>query len=251
MTMRDDMTTTDFTFDSFGASDIGHRRQFNEDRFALRPDDGVWVVADGMGGHAGGDYASQAVVDDLPAFDGALTLGDLETRFHDGMAEAHVRMLRVAKALKMDIVATTVVGLLIYQDEFAAIWSGDSRLYQWRNGVLKPITRDHSEVRELIDAGMLTPEEARTSDRRNIVTRALGVYDHISLETAYGDVAAGDAFLLCSDGLTEHNRDEELAEILARTETAEAAVDAMIAQTLARGAIDNVTVIVVRVQHHG
>lgn len=239
--------TTAGRFDSFGATDIGKRRKYNEDRFAMRPEQGVWVVADGMGGHAGGDFASQAVMDDLPAFEGALTLGDLETRFHDGLAEAHVRMLRVAKALKAEPMATTVVGLLIYQDEFAAIWSGDSRLYQWRDGTLRPVTRDHSEARELVDAGVLTAEQARTWHRRNVVTRALGVYDHLSAETAYGDVAAGDVFLLCSDGLTEHNRDTDLAAILAGADSAETAVSALIDQTLERGAIDNVTAVVVRV----
>lgn len=237
-----------FTFDSFGATDIGLRRNFNEDRYGMMPDSGVWVAADGMGGHAGGDYASQAVLDEMPNFDGVLTLGDLETRFHDGLAQAHVKMLRVAKALNMDTVATTVVGLLIYEDDFAAIWSGDSRLYQMRDGVLRPVTRDHSEARELVDAGVLTPEQARTWHRRNVVTRALGVYDHLSAETAYGDVKAGDTFLLCTDGLTEHHTDDDLQAILTETETAEDAVTRMIRQTLDRGAIDNVTAIVVRVQ---
>ncbi len=239
--------TTEFEFDSYGATDIGKRRQFNEDRFAMKSQDGVWLVADGMGGHAGGDFASQAVIDDLKEFEGVLTLGDLETRFHDGLAEAHVRMLRVAKALKVDAMATTVVGLLIYQDEFATIWSGDSRLYQMRNGVLKPITRDHSEARELVDAGVLTPDEARTWHRRNVITRALGVYDHLSAETAYGEIKPGDVFLLCTDGLTEHNTDDDLAQILTEQKTAQDAVEAMIAQTLDRGAVDNVTAIVVRV----
>ncbi|MEL6640519.1 MAG: PP2C family serine/threonine-protein phosphatase [Pseudomonadota bacterium] len=247
MSPSDPFMKVDFSFDSYGATDIGLRRKFNEDRFAMKPNEGVWVVADGMGGHAGGDFASQAVVDDLPEFEGALTLGDLETRFHDGLAEAHVRMLRVAKALNMSAIATTVVGLLVYQDEFAAIWSGDSRLYQMRNGTLNPVTRDHSEARELVDAGVLTPDQARSWHRRNIVTRALGVYDHLSAETAYGEVKDGDAFLLCTDGLTEHNTDKELETILAETNTAQEAVDRMINQTLDRGAVDNVTAIVVRV----
>lgn len=248
MTPSDPFTKVAYSFDCHGATDIGLRRSFNEDRYALVPDAGVWVVADGMGGHAGGDYASQAVIDDLPDFEGALTLGDLETRFHDGLAQAHVRMLRVAKALNMDTVATTVVGLLIRDDEFAVIWSGDSRLYQMRGGTLRPVSRDHSEARELVDAGVLTPEQARNWHRRNVVTRALGVYDHLSAETAYGDVKPGDAFLLCTDGLTEHHTDEELETILKETDTAEAAVERMISQTLDRGAIDNVTAIVVRVQ---
>ncbi len=248
MTPSDPFTKVAYSFDCHGSTDIGLRRSFNEDRYALVPDAGVWVVADGMGGHAGGDYASQAVIDDLPDFEGALTLGDLETRFHDGLAQAHVRMLRVAKALNMDTVATTVVGLLIRDDEFAVIWSGDSRLYQMRGGTLRPVSRDHSEARELVDAGVLTPEQARNWHRRNVVTRALGVYDHLSAETAYGDVKPGDAFLLCTDGLTEHHTDEELETILKETDTAEAAVERMISQTLDRGAIDNVTAIVVRVQ---
>ncbi len=248
MTPSDPFAKADFTYDSYGATDIGLRRNYNEDRFAAQPEHGVWVVADGMGGHAGGDYASQAVVDDLPPFEGALTLGDLETRFHDGLAEAHVRMLRVAKALNMETVATTVVGLLIYQDEFATIWSGDSRLYQMRNGALTPVTRDHSEARELVDAGVLTPDQARSWHRRNVVTRALGVYDHLSAETAYGEVQAGDVFLLCSDGLTEHSTDAEIETILAENLTAQETVERLIQQTLDRGAVDNVTAIVVRVQ---
>ncbi len=247
MSPADPFKKVDFAFESYGATHIGLRRQFNEDRLAEIADQGVWLVADGMGGHAGGDYASQAVIDDLPSFEGALTLGDLETRFHDGLAQAHVRMLRVAKALSMDAIATTVVGLLIYQDEFATIWSGDSRLYQMRDNTLAPVTRDHSEARELVDAGVLTPDQARTWHRRNIVTRALGVYDHLSAETAYGDVAAGDTFLLCTDGLTEHVTDPELERMLIEAETAQAAVEKMISTTLDRGAVDNVTAIVVRV----
>lgn len=248
MTTIDPAMKTDLTFDSFGATDIGLHRNYNEDRFASKPEEGVWVVADGMGGHAGGDYASQAVMDDMPSFVGAATLGEYVTRFHDGLAEAHVRMLRVAKALGMKAVATTVVGLLIHEDEFATIWSGDSRLYHMRDGVLSPISRDHSEARELVDSGVLTPEEARTWHRRHVVTRALGVYDHLSAETAYGEVQAGDAFLLCTDGLTEHHSDDDLQTILSNSTTAQSAVETMIAQTLERGAVDNVTAIVVRVQ---
>lgn len=239
--------STAFSFDCYGATDIGKRRKYNEDRFATQPDDGVWLVADGMGGHAGGDFASQAVLDDLPSFEGVLTLGDLETRFHEGLAQAHVRMLRVAKALKAGPMATTVAGLLVYEDEFATIWSGDSRVYQMRDGKLMPLSRDHSEARELVDAGVLTPEQARKWHRRNVVTRCLGVWDHLTSETVYGDVAVGDVFLLCTDGLTEHFTDDEIEAMLLDSGTAQDAVDRLIAGTLERGAIDNVTAVVVRV----
>jgi protein phosphatase len=148
------------------------------------------------------------------------------------------------------IIGTTIAVLLVHEDQFACVWSGDSRIYLVRDGAIIPQSRDHTEVQELIAEGRLKPDEARNWPRRNVVTRAIGVHDDPELEMRDGVLRAGDAFVLCSDGLTAHVEDREiLAEILAGG--AQHACDALIDLTLARGAADNVTAIVMRYQPDG
>ena len=134
--------------------------------------------------------------------------------------------------------------MLIYDSHFACVWCGDSRVYRLRDGVLAQVSRDHSEVQDLVDRGVIEPDEAKTWPRRNVVTRALGVADVAELEIVDGPAQPDDRFLLCSDGLTAHVADEEIAAALAADEPSKACDD-LIALTLERGATDNVSVIAV------
>ena len=127
------------------------------------------------------------------------------------------------------------------------MWSGDSRVYRLRGDQLTQLNWDHSEAQELLDAGVLTSDQARNWPRRNIITKALGVADPLEYDVVQQGVEPGDVFLICSDGLTEHSTDPELSGILMAAETAEAACTKLVQQTLDRGATDNVTVIVVRI----
>ena len=133
---------------------------------------------------------------------------------------------------------------MVHGTHFAFVWCGDSRGYLLRNGKLSQVSRDHSEVQELIDRGLLRKEEAKTWPRRNIVTRALGATDDAELEIVDGPAYARDRFLLCSDGLTVHVADNEIATLLGAVHP-QGAVDGLLQLTLERGASDNVSIIVV------
>jgi protein phosphatase len=142
------------------------------------------------------------------------------------------------------MVGCTLAALVIFDDAYACVWSGDSRIYRARKGLVEQVTRDHTEAQELVDRGTLTPDEARTWPRRNVVTRAIGVFDQPELEMVQGHLQDGDLFVVCTDGLTQHVGDDEIGR-MANLRPLERAVDEMIATTLARGAQDNVTVVTV------
>jgi serine/threonine protein phosphatase PrpC len=230
---------------SAGATHVGLKRERNEDSYLLRPEAGVWAVADGMGGHGGGDVASRIAISALervdPAPTGEALLADVET----AVADANRDIRAQARAESRGVMGTTLVALLMFGEHFACLWCGDSRAYLLRDGALRQITRDHSESQDLVDRGVLDPEEAKLWPRRNVLTRALGVSDAAELEIVSDRLAAGDVLLLCSDGLTGHLDDAEIAVVVAEDDP-QAVSDRLIALTLERGARDNVTVVVLR-----
>jgi serine/threonine protein phosphatase PrpC len=141
-----------------------------------------------------------------------------------------------------------LVALLVHSEHFACVWCGDSRAYLRRGGAVSQISRDHSEVQELIDQGLLDEEKAKTWPRRNVVTRALGATDKPELDLVDGRIYSGDRFLLCSDGLTTHVAQDEIAAMLSMANP-QSAVDHLLALTLDRGATDNISIVVVDCEH--
>jgi protein phosphatase len=222
------------------ATHVGLMRTRNEDSLILRPEAGLWAVADGMGGHGGGDVASRIAVDALAAVPVAPTGEARLAAVEAAAAAASGEMRAYAQAQGHAIVGSTLVALLMFGAHFACAWCGDSRAYLWRAGTLRQLTRDHSEAQALVDRGVLDPEEAKHWPRRNVLTRALGATDDLDLVSDRW--APDDRFLLCSDGLTGHCEDDEIAAALAGDDP-QAACDQLIALTLQRGASDNVTAI--------
>jgi serine/threonine protein phosphatase PrpC len=241
------MATT-LRFVSHGLTHVGLVRQRNEDPFIERPEHGIWAVADGMGGHAEGDYASAAVVNRLAAFKPFADLEELTDEVRRALSHVDVHLRARAKATgPQTVIASTVACLLVFQEEFATVWSGDSRVYQLRDGELHRLSADHSRVQELIDAGRLTPKEARGHPEAHVVTQAIGA-GRLHFGTRVGLVRPGDRFLLCSDGLTNMAADEEIAGELAYAAsgaTPQVAAERLLDLVLARGAVDNVTIVVV------
>jgi protein phosphatase len=241
-----DLATNDMAlFDTAARTDVGKTRTHNEDNFLTRPEIGLWAVADGMGGHAAGDLASAAVVEELGRIALQGSAADLLKACETGLAEAHEKIRGIAAEKGVDVIGTTVVTLLTFGAHFACLWSGDSRVYLIRDGAITQVTRDHTEAQELVDRGVLTEAEARTWPRRNVITRAIGVFDAPELDLQHGDLLPGDIFVLCSDGLTAHVETEEIPSLVLQGD-AQAACDQLIDLTLERGARDNVTVVVVR-----
>ena len=236
-------------FETGTATHVGRVRRRNEDAYLARPEIGLWAVADGMGGLDAGDLASRTVIDALKSIGRASSAAELLAWCEQRVVTAN-RVLHDLGRRRDGIIGTTIAVLLVYESRFACVWSGDSRIYLVRDRAIVLQSRDHTEVQELIAEGRLSPEEARTWPRRNVVTRAIGVSHDVELEMRDGLLQAGDAFVLCSDGLTAHVKDHEiLQEVMTRA--SQPACDALIELTLARGAADNVTVVVARYQPDG
>jgi len=233
-----------FTFQTGAATHVGQVRKLNEDSVLARPEIGLWVVADGMGGHGGGDVASQAVVKALATLEATDSATELLDGFEARIAEVNGDLRALARSRGASIIGTTLAALLIHGPHYACVWCGDSRAYLLREGAMTQLSRDHSEVQDLIDRGILDAEEAKAWPRRNIITRALGVAERADLEIIDGRAHGGDRFLLCSDGLTNHLSDAEIAALLAAG-APQTACDALVALTLQRGASDNVSIVVV------
>jgi serine/threonine protein phosphatase PrpC len=231
---------------SASCSHPGRVRRVNEDSCLDRPDLGLWIVADGVGGERAGDRASGLIVETLGQLGTPTSGAAFLTQVRDGLRNVNLMLRAEALASGDDrLIASTVVALLVFGQHYACAWAGDSRLYLFRNNRLRQISRDHSEVQEMVDAGLIAPEEARRHPRGNIVTRAVGARDNLVLEMVQDQLRPNDVFLLCSDGLTKELEDDEIAAMLAERPVNEA-VDALIGAALERGARDNVTVIVMR-----
>jgi serine/threonine-protein phosphatase Stp1 len=227
---------------------VGLVRRVNEDSILCHPSGGLWAVADGMGGHANGQWAAMAVTGQLAAVhlsaDPRAPIDSDCERLADALADANARIVEASAAAGATMGAT-IVALRIVGDRFACLWAGDSRVYRLRGGSLRQITRDHSQVGELVEAGILTPEQAEKHPLANVITRAVGVAEDLALDVVEDRVLAGDAFLLCSDGLTRCVPDSRIGAIAA-TGTADAACEALLAACLESGAPDNVSFILVR-----
>ncbi len=221
----------------------GSVRDHNEDAFLARGGEGFWVVADGMGGLADGQWASRTLAMELAE---APLSGDLE-RDAATVAEVvrHANFVIFKESTeRRSHIGSTVVALLVRGPRFAVVWAGDSRLYLRRDGVLSQVTIDHTQVQQLVDAGYLTRREAADHPMSHVLARAVGTQPEIESQTLIGEVQAGDLFLICSDGLPRVLEDEEISSEL-ETGNPSAMAGRLIDLALKRGSPDNVTVLVI------
>jgi PPM family protein phosphatase len=239
---------------SAAATHVGQVRSNNQDRYLLRPDEGLWVVADGMGGHRGGEVAAQIASDEIG------------TRFVDrtpeGLASAIVAANSAVFQAGIDDpdltgMGTTVVAVAVVDegdDRVLAIASvGDSRVYRYQStdASLEQLTEDHSLVADMVREGSIAPEEAATHPQRNILTRVLGVYEDVRVDMLTVDAQPGDRYLLCSDGLFNEVSDARMTAVLRRLTHPGDAADELVRQAVESGGRDNVTVVVIDVVDDG
>jgi protein phosphatase/serine/threonine-protein phosphatase Stp1 len=222
------------------------KRKHNEDTYVDRPDLGLWAVADGAGGHHAGEVASGMIRESLEAIPPGLSASELLAEVRNRIEMTHDALRAEAERRGPDvIIASTVVVMLARNDFFACLWAGDSRAYLLRDGVLQQITRDHSLVQELVESGVIRPEEAEHHPRANVITRAVGAeLDDFLLDKVSGRIQLGDRFLLCSDGLCKTVPEHELAALLGE-KGSPPPPDTLIAAALALNASDNVTAVMV------
>jgi len=236
-----------FSCGSTALTDAGAHRAVNEDRLLAQPDCGFWAVADGMGGHAGGEAAAARLIASLELVQhdrpGFVRLSNVTRAVED----ANAALFEQAKT--QGVSGATLVSLMVHDGHYACLWAGDSRAYRFRDRRLERLTRDHSMVQELIDSGALAEQDRHGHPIANVITRAVGAAGAISLEQNFGPLRDRDRFLLCSDGLTVCVSDNDIAETLASGGHVSAA-ERLMEMALRRGAPDNVSIIVVDV-HEG
>lgn len=243
-------------------SDVGRKRKGNEDAIHLNEEQKLYVVADGMGGHAAGEVASRVAVEAIGEFV-TLTGGNQEitwpfglddsisyegNRLKTAVRHANSRVIEATReSAEYEGMATTVAAVLVDGDVANLAHVGDSRIYLYHDGGIEQLTRDHSWVNEQIETGAISPEQARSHPLRNVVTRALGGRADLVVDIQSRRMAAGDLLLLCSDGLTTMLSDDDIARVLedAGGDVARAAA-ALVGEANDRGGEDNITVVLLR-----
>jgi serine/threonine protein phosphatase PrpC len=235
-----------------GATDVGRVRSNNQDQFVARDDVGLWAVADGMGGHRGGEVASEIACETVARSFDRHTIEGLV----DAIEQANSAVYRAGTGdPDLTGMGTTIVVLALVEhddDELLAIANvGDSRGYRWSDGELDQLTTDHSLVADLVREGSLSPDEAAVHPQRNILTRVLGVYDDVPVDAFAVEPRHGDRYLLCSDGLFNEVPEDTIASVLRRRKDPSAAADELVRLAREGGGRDNITVVVVDVIDDG
>jgi serine/threonine protein phosphatase PrpC len=246
---------------SWARTDVGHKRKHNEDSFLNDDALGLYVVADGMGGHAAGEVASsqavksirESLLDGKPVLDSFARTPTVEARESVAalmekavlQACADIYALAGSDAGKRGM-GTTVVSLLVAGKKAVVGHVGDSRVYLFRNGRAHQLTEDHTIIQEQLKRGLITREQIPTAENRNVITRAVGIQPQVAVDTLVTDLLPGDLFLLCSDGLHGYLQDEELPQLLAQERGK--LTDMLTDLALQRGGKDNVTCVCVSVE---
>jgi type VI secretion system protein ImpM len=235
-------TRTAFTWRSSSATSTGNVRSHNEDALLDRPDVGLWVVADGMGGHNAGDVASNMIVQSLSGLTRRASPSAQLDEVEDRLREVNRELYQASLDSQAGMSGSTIVALLALERYCLSIWAGDSRVYRSRDGSVEQVTRDHSEAQEMRDGGMGDSPEALTS---NVITRAVGGSEELFLDIELRELRNHDRYLLCSDGLYRELSDADMAHHLTGNDP-EGACKALMRQALSGACSDNVSVIVVQ-----
>lgn len=229
------------TIEATARSHVGRVRQINEDRFLVRSDRGLWAVADGMGGHTAGTEAADTAVEELAGVaDGEHAIS--EAALHAALVRAN-RRIHAGGGSRQGVSGTTIVVAWLLRDRLTVLWAGDSRAYRIRTGEARCLTRDHSVIQELLDAGEITEAEAERHPYAHLVTRALGASDTVDVDRIEVDFRPGDRLLLCSDGVS---RSLDLAGVTRGSPDMGQFADDVISGALRRDGSDNATVVAIQ-----
>lgn len=244
--MSDNTFRRPIAWNSFALTDVGCVRQVNEDSIFENSDKCLWAVADGMGGHEVGDVASRKIVEILERIEPQPSLSDYVDAVEDALLHANQALIEYAQIMfNNETMGSTAVCLVVVNHVGVCLWVGDSRLYRSRNQQLHQLSRDHSQVAEMVQMGLITEEDAEHHPHRNVITRAIGVEKQLYVDINVFSTQVGDSFLLCSDGLYNAVPRNNIEAAMRIRDPEECALTLM-KQALDNGAQDNVSVIVVR-----
>lgn len=244
--MSDTTIKRPIAWSSSADTNVGLVREYNEDAILSLDETGLWVVADGMGGYEAGDVASNLIVKTLSTIEPDESLDAIVTKIEETLIDVNHQILEYADImLDGRTSGSTVVCLLLKGRVGVCLWAGDSRLYRHRSGELLQLSRDHSQVEELVQQGFISPEDAATHPNSSVITRAIGACADIYIDINVFSVQIGDTFLLCSDGLYNMVDHDTILQHMAINDSS-LCRESLIAEALANGATDNVSVIVVK-----
>ncbi|MCK5002429.1 MAG: serine/threonine-protein phosphatase [Gammaproteobacteria bacterium] len=238
--------TIPLTVLSEGLTDVGKKRLHNEDSFYASDDKYLWFVADGMGGHNAGDFASQSLVNDAEAFFTASdSIEESAKNIEDIIQQTNLNLIKKAETIANNTVIGATIALLISKDnQGIALWAGDSRIYRLRSGNIEQLSTDHSLVNDMIEQNMIKPEEAENHPEKNKITRAVGYDRDLILDYRKLSILPGDRYILCSDGLSKELSDDEILSIASSGSTA-VTNQKLMQQALDKGGHDNITTITI------
>jgi len=240
-----------FDIDSNGISDTGHVRTRNEDSYLVLPDQNLWVVADGMGGHHAGDFASQSITQNLALFKQAKSLEESILLLEENLLNTNAIIKKKAEKLgKSMTIGSTVVCVYIWQNFLFVFWAGDSRLYRFRDERLSRLTEDHSYVEELVKMGKIEAKDAESHPASNVVLRAVGIDDTLRLDFEYFELLDEDIFIICSDGLYKDLVEDKIPPIIQDNKAdMEKLAQSLLSSSLAAGGTDNTSIIAIKVSN--
>lgn len=236
-------------WNSASVTDVGKVRAINQDAYLDLPELGLWVVADGMGGHQAGEVASRMIVEHLEQMNEPHDLNSFAAEAKTRLQEVNRNLRQLAnQQFEHGTIGSTVVALLAYGKQCAYIWVGDSRIYRLRNQQLEQMTKDHSVAEEYIEQGLMTEEEAYNSNIANALTRAVGAEDDLEIDLLFDEIQNGDRFLLCSDGLYREINLEDITDLMGHEDDCFTVTNSLLKSALDNGANDNVSVSVVHIK---
>ncbi len=241
------MESNPFHWTSASRSHAGRVREVNEDACLDQPEQGLWAVADGMGGHSLGEFASRLAIRALTALAPPHNLKQYVALVQERLQDANRRLRDEATRRDVQVIGTTIAALLVSQRECACLWAGDSRIYLYRKGRLRQLTRDHSEIEAVRSRRARKADDTLQLPPSNVITRALGAEDTIAIDCETIEVLDGDIFLLCSDGLSNEVADAAIEHALLPGNCRQASLE-LLELALENGGSDNITAVVVRAE---
>lgn len=246
---NDQPSPNSFQIYSHGVTDTGHVRTKNEDSILVHDDENVWIVADGMGGHHAGDFASQTITNNLSLFKQHASLDDSILLLEENILNSNSIIRK--KSFKLGRNATigsTVVCVYVWNNFLFTFWAGDSRLYRYRDSTLERLTEDHSYVEELVRMGKIEAKDAEEHPAANVVLKAVGIDDNLRMDFDYFEMQAGDIYIICSDGLYKDLDEEKLAPIVeSHLENMTELSEALLSSSLDAGGTDNTSIITMKI----
>ena len=246
---NDQQSPISFQVSSHGVTDVGHVRSKNEDSILVNENENIWIIADGMGGHHAGDFASQTITNNLSLFKQHASLDDSILLLEENILNSNSVIRKKSPTLGRNAtIGSTVVCVYIWNNFLFTFWAGDSRLYRFRNASLERLTEDHSYVEELVRMGKIEARDAEAHPAANVVLKAVGIDDNLRLDFEYFELQDGDIYIICSDGLYKDLSEGEIGPIIeSHPEDMTALSQALLASSLNAGGTDNTSIITMKI----